>query len=214
MPIRLDQDVLASTKRSVLQVFASNSSGSGFVVATRQATYCLTNLHVVQSSMTFSSNTNASQSGPVRVRTAFGASQDALVWKWHLGLDIALLRISPGLSDAVAAVVDTSTAAGGQAVFIWGAPYGEALVPIDGIVHSSYQGSVGLNGVQKDAQLIRLRLAAQPGNSGGPVMNLAGRVLGVVTQRSEQQGVSDGYSIAVATRTFWPDIHGFIESGQ
>ncbi len=212
VPIRLDHNVLSMTKRSVVQVFASNSTGSGFIVAAGKSTHCLTNLHVVRSSMQLASRDDPArrQASPIVVRSAFGIERQASVWKVHVGFDLALLRLESALPDELAANVDESLPRAGQPVFIWGAPYGQALVPIDGTVASVYSGSVSLDSVQTPANLIRMRLSAQPGNSGGPVLTLDGRVIGMVTQRDETSGVSNGFSTAVSTSAFWTAIHGFI----
>jgi len=114
------------------------------------------------------------------------------------GADIAVLQTGAVPSHAVVARLANSDAARiGDQVFIIGAPYG-----------FSYTLTVGhLSGRQRPgqttadfgpAEFLQTDAAVNPGNSGGPMFNMAGDVLGIVSSIITKSGGFEGFGIAVA----------------
>ena len=93
--------------------------------------------------------------------------------------DLALLRIDgsqvpPGLPFAAA------PAALGQKVFTIGFPHADLL----GIEPKLTDGTISsASGMQDDPRTVQISVPVQPGNSGGPLLNLRGEVVGVVTSK-------------------------------
>jgi serine protease Do len=114
------------------------------------------------------------------------------------GADISLLQAEAVPSDAVAArLADSDTARIGDEVFIIGAPYG--------LSHTLTVGH--LSGRQKPgqttatfghAEFLQTDAAVNKGNSGGPMFNMAGDVLGIVSHIISKSGGFEGLSFAVA----------------
>jgi serine protease Do len=114
------------------------------------------------------------------------------------GADISLLQAQAVPSDAVAArLADSDAASIGDEVFIIGAPYG--------LSHTLTVGH--LSGRQKPGQMtagfshaefLQTDAAVNKGNSGGPMFNMAGEVLGIVSHIISQSGGFEGLSFAVA----------------
>lgn len=156
-----------------------NASGTGFVVS--REGHVLTANHVVSSG------------GNVTITLASGRSLTASVAAADPDADIALLEAD---LEAPVPVVELSTAGYpgvGEWVVVLGNPFGAGLTASIGIV-SSTESALG----PSDARgLIQTDAAVNPGNSGGPVVDLGGRVVGIATSRiSSGQGI--GFALPVA----------------
>lgn len=92
--------------------------------------------------------------------------------------DIALLK-AEGSFSALSLVPSRSVKLGGE-VFTLGFPN----VHLQGISPKLTKGVVsGLNGIQDDPSCFQISVAVQPGNSGGPLINTGGNVVGVINAR-------------------------------
>ena len=96
----------------------------------------------------------------------------AAVLEWNRQLDLALLRVEArGLPAA--RVGDSSCLRPGELILAVGHPFGLSAAVVTGVVHAApARGTAALRWVQAD-----LRLA--PGNSGGPLADAAGQVVGI-----------------------------------
>ena len=96
----------------------------------------------------------------------------ATVLEWDRNLDLALLRVEThGLPAAQ--VGDSNRLRPGELVLAVGHPFGLSAAVVTGVVHAApARGAAEPRWVQAD-----LRLA--PGNSGGPLADAAGRVVGI-----------------------------------
>jgi S1-C subfamily serine protease len=114
------------------------------------------------------------------------------------GADVSLLQADSVPSDAVAVrLADSDTARIGDEVFVIGAPHG--------VSHSLTVGH--LSGRQKPgqttaslghAEFLQTDAAINKGNSGGPMFNMAGEVLGIVSYFISRSGGFEGLGFAVA----------------
>lgn len=141
-------------------------TGSGFVIAPE---YVLTNAHVV-----------AGVASPtVQVRRG-GPVSEATVVAFDAGLDTAVLHV-PGFAVAPLQFAAQRAASGDDAV-VAGFPGGEGfeLLParIRTIVVARGEDIYGQTGIERE--VYSFRGAVEPGNSGGPLLTPAGRVLGMV----------------------------------
>jgi serine protease Do len=112
----------------------------------------------------------------------------AALVEWDRQLDLALLRVdASGLSPAV--VGDSDRLRPGELVLAVGHPFGLAGVVASGIVHAAPapERRAGAGWIQA-----HLRLA--PGNSGGPMADAAGRVVGINAM------IAGGLALAVPSR--------------
>jgi putative serine protease PepD len=99
-------------------------------------------------------------------------------------LDVALVRVREESYDPLGV---GGEAGSGEPVLAYGAPLGLADTVTQGVV-SAVRGAV----IQTDAQV-------NPGNSGGPLLDRDGRVLGVVTAElsADRSGGGTGLTIAL-----------------
>jgi serine protease Do len=137
----------------------SNSSGSGFVVSTHG--HVMTNAHVVL------------LCDDIRV----GDNKPAKLIAVQAGDDLALLQV-PDLAAQRVADFASAEVLLGEDVAVFGYPLRPLLAAqlnmTTGIVSS-------LRGLGGDPAYIQISASVQPGNSGGPVVDLKGRVVGIAT---------------------------------
>ncbi|GAB4217337.1 MAG: hypothetical protein OHK0022_59470 [Roseiflexaceae bacterium] len=156
--------MIARVRPSVVQV-RSGKRGAGAGVIWQADGGILTNDHVI-----------AASRGEVQVDLPGGRSLHARVAARNPALDLALLRVDQG--DLPAAPLGDSTGLRvGELVFAIGHPWGQRDVVTAGIVSGT--GEVATMGGQRSAQYIRSDVRLAPGNSGGPLLNTRGEVVGI-----------------------------------
>jgi S1-C subfamily serine protease len=147
------------------------SSGTGFVVAPGRL---LTNSHVVE---------GCSQ---MRVRTARGAELPATVAARDSERDLALLtvqgEVGPPLTFRAAPEVRR-----GEGVVTYG-------FPLAGMLSSGATLTTGdisaLSGLRDNQRHFQISAPVQAGNSGGPLLDMGGRVIGVVVSKLNAQRIA------------------------
>jgi len=151
---------------------AKVSSGTGFVVATDRV---LTNQHVVGGC------------NRIFVRTADGRMLPAVPpAKVDAALDLALLAV-PGNPGEVLAFRGAPEVRRGEGVIAYG-------FPLPGLLSSDpklTRGEVnGLAGLGNNASHYQISAEVQPGNSGGPLLDLHAHVVGVVVSKLHAQNIA------------------------
>lgn len=160
-----------------------SSSGSGFIFDA--AGWVLTNRHVVTGAQS------------VSVTLADGRTVAGQVYGASSTNDLAVIKIDQrGLGAAT--LGDSRRLALGQALLILGSPLGEYPNSVTSGVVSGLGRTVDVSGVERLTNLIQTDAAVNPGNSGGPVVDLAGRVVGVAVATSQAEGISFAIPIADA----------------
>ena len=169
------EEIVSRAMPAVVRVEAAGGFGSGFFV---RSDTVLTNVHVVTTNST------------VTIRMADGSTQSARVQLTAPEFDIAVLRVAAPLGSQPTLTMGSAVRARpGQEVIVLGTPMGLQNTVTRGIVSALRQaGRVTL--VQTDA-------AVNPGNSGGPVLDREGNVLGIATM-GVKSAVTQGLSFAVA----------------
>ena len=161
-------------------------SGSGFVWDTSGTV--VTNYHVVE---------NARE---VQV-TVGGSTYRATVINGSPNHDLALLKLQGDVSSLVPLAIGSSADLRvGQTAIAIGNPFGFDQTMTTGIVSAlnrTIQNEQG--GVLHD--LIQIDAAVNPGNSGGPLLDSAGRLIGVTTAIYSPNGASAGIGFAVPVDT-------------
>lgn len=147
------------------------SSGTGFFVSPYG--HIITNAHVIQKCITGKVEVSGAYSGTAKI----SASDDRM--------DLALLE-ADGNSPGVGRLVATDrTIAEGDEVMVMGYPLDAA---IDGQYRVALATIVGIQGPTGEAQWLQFSSSAQKGNSGGPLLDTTGNVIGVVTGKTEVTG--------------------------
>ena len=160
------------------------SLGSGFIIS--EDGYLVTNAHVID------------QAEKIRVTLKDRREMDAKVIGVDEGTDIALLKIDAKDLPAVT-LGDSDKLKVGQWVVAIGAPFG--------LEHSASQGIVSalsrsLNQANTTyIPFIQTDVAVNPGNSGGPLFDLAGNVVGVNSMILSRSGGFQGISFSIPVNT-------------
>jgi serine protease Do len=158
----------------------STSLGSGFIISADG--YVITNNHVVEDADT------------VTVRLQDRRTLDAKVVGTDPKYDIALLKVSAGSLPAVA-IGDSRALKAGQWVLAIGSPFGFDYTVTQGIV-----SAVGRNLGSRDqpyTSFIQTDVPINRGNSGGPLFDLAGKVVGVNSQIYSSTGGYQGVAFSI-----------------
>ena len=167
-------EMLAQVGRSLVQV-RSDPHGAGAGIIWRENGIIVTNAHVVGSGSRF------------QVQLSSGETHPAYVLARHAEVDLAILKVDA--TDLPAASIgDSRNLQVGQLVFAVGHPWGQPRVATAGIV-SALQKAGSRQG--KEIPIIRSDALLAPGNSGGPLVDAAGDVIGINTMIvGGDQGIS------------------------
>ena len=142
--------------------------GTGVVVVDKGV--ILTNLHVVAGAE------------KIKVTFADGLESDASIVGLQPENDLAVLQAAKIPDDLVAATMrSTADLMPGDNVAVVGFPFGIGPSVSAGVVSGLKRSFRSPEGQQEMSNLIQFDAAANPGNSGGPMINMNGEVLGIVT---------------------------------
>jgi len=164
---------------------ASPISGSGFIVSTDG--YILTNYHVIEIAQR--------NELPIRVVLNDGTTYEAKVVGFEESNDVAVLKIdATGLIPVHIGNSDNTRV--GQTVYAVGNPFGDLVYTMtDGIV-SALDRVVSVEG--KSIRTFQFSAAVNSGNSGGPIYNKYGEVIGIVTAKVVRGNVEGiGFAIPI-----------------
>lgn len=156
------------------------SVGSGFIVD--RTGYVLTNAHVVQ------------DSARIMVRLVNGEEFAAKVIGHDDETDLAVLKIEAGRDLPVVDLGDSNSARVGEWVLAIGSPFGLARTVTAGIVSQTNRDTPGTTVFQR---FIQTDAAINRGNSGGPLVNMKGEVIGVNSQIATSTGDYNGVGFAL-----------------
>ncbi|HEY4957791.1 MAG TPA: trypsin-like peptidase domain-containing protein, partial [Caldimonas sp.] len=141
-------------------------------------------------------------SGAKKVRVTFfdGSESEAVVLSTQPENDLAVLRAKTIPDDLEAATMrSTADLAPGDQVVAVGFPFGIGPSASAGIVSGLKRQFRSPDGQQMLSNLIQFDAAANPGNSGGPLVTMDGEVVGIVTAilNPNRQRVFIGIGFAV-----------------
>jgi S1-C subfamily serine protease len=186
--------------RSVVELTVTSQSGSGFGVPQTQQGLgsgfvldrqgrIVTNQHVVDGAET------------VSVRFWNGASYTGRVLGSDASTDLAVIDVdAPASLLSPLALGDSSAVQVGDGVVAIGSPFGLEETVTSGIVSALHRQMTSPNqftindSIQTDA-------AINHGNSGGPLLNTSGEVIGVNAQIQSDSGGSDGVGFSIPSNT-------------
>lgn len=175
---KLPEDLRRKLPGNIPRTLRAHSLGSGFII--RADGYIVTNNHLVD------------EASDIRVKLSDGREFPAKVVGRDEKTDLALLKIdAQGLP--VLAFGDSQKLEVGQLVMAIGNPFGLEGTVTTGIV--SAKGRVIGEGPYDD--FIQTDASVNPGNSGGPLVNAAGQVVGINTAIASQSGGSVGIGFAI-----------------
>jgi S1-C subfamily serine protease len=138
--------------------------------------------------------------------------------------DVALVQLERVPSGAtVVEMGDSDQARVGDQVFIVGAPYGVSHTLTVGYVSGRHKQNSRYAGLF-DAEMLQTDASINQGNSGGPMFNMDGQVIGIVSHIMSQSGGSEGLGFVITSnmaqdlllrkKHFWSGVTGFMLMGE
>jgi len=185
--------------RNVTEV--PQGTGSGFIWD--DAGDVVTNLHVV------------ADASVARIRLADGRDYRATLVGVSQLHDIAVLRIGVDFKRPRPVPIGTSSDLKvGQKVFAIGNPFGLDWTLTTGIVSALDRSLPDEDGQSAIEHLIQTDAAINPGNSGGPLLDSAGRLIGINTSIYSPSGASAGIGFAIPVDTLLRVVPQLIHNGR
>lgn len=137
----------------------------------------------------------------ITVEFANGERVHARVVASEPSADLSLLEVERVPEGAkVALLTDSDRVRVGQQVIVIGAPYGLGRTMSVGWISGRHAPST-LDGTFRLAEFFQTDAAINTGNSGGPMFDAEGRVIGVVSHMISKSGGSEGLGFVVTSRT-------------
>ena len=168
----------------------SNLKGVGTGVIVDERGLILTSYHVVQ------------DAGAITIHFPDGSRSPATILNFQLENDLAILQVAEVPDDIQAATL--ASAAGlhvGDEVVAIGAPFGLSGSLSSGVVSGLGRTFREPNSGRNLSNMIQFDAAVNPGNSGGPLVNRNGDVVGIVTgltnPKNEGAFVGIGYAVPI-----------------
>jgi len=179
---------------------SSQAEGTGWVYDT--SGHIVTNEHVIAGASS------------VKVTFSDGSSATATVVGSDVSTDVAVLKVdAPSSKPAPLQLGDSSAVSVGDGVVAIGDPFGLAGTVTSGIVSAVGREIQAPDGTPIEGA-IQTDAAINHGNSGGPLFDLQGKVIGITSQIESDSGGSDGIGFAIPSNTVKSVAAQLIASGK
>jgi S1-C subfamily serine protease len=205
----VNQSVVHITTSAVVQNFRMNptempqGSGSGFIWDSRG--YVVTNYHVIRDARR--------NGGKEKVVLYNSVTYPAEVVGVNPGSDLAILKINaPARELKPIPIGKSDDLQVGQKVFAIGSPFSLDQSLTTGII-SGLGREIKSEGGETIKDAIQVNAAINPGNSGGPLLDSAGRLIGVTTAIVSPSGAFSGLGFAIPVDTVNSVVPQLIRSG-
>jgi len=194
------QSIYRLAYKGVVEIAASQGQGSGFVYDGNG--HIVTNAHVVEGASS------------VSVKFWNGKSYTAQVVGIDASTDLAVLKVNAPVSEVFPlSLGDSSKLAVGDSVVAIGSPFGLEGTVTSGIVSALHREMTSPNHFAIDNS-IQTDAAINHGNSGGPLLDSQGKVVGVTSQIESNSGGNEGVGFAIPSNTVSSIASQLISSGK
>ena len=188
-------DVTENALPSVVQIITDSGSGTGFIVDA--SGLVVTNRHVVE--------------GERRVTVSFATGEEyrGNVVQRHPAIDLAYVEIDSIRTFTALTLGNSGEVRVSESVIAIGYPLGEEL----GVSPTVSRGIISA----KRDDYLQTDASVNPGNSGGPLLDSKGHVIGVITTRIESTETGrpvTGIGFAIPIDTVKQDLGGLAASGS
>jgi S1-C subfamily serine protease len=187
------------------------AQGSGFVVSERGE--ILTSAHVVTSR----GDDDREPKGATRVFVAFadGDRVPARLVGWDLYDDVAVLRIEPSAHSLEPVPLGNSArVVVGEPVAAMGSPFGNENSLAVGVVSATRRSIDSLTSDYTVADAIQTDAPITHGNSGGPLFDARGRVIGINAQIRSDSGQAEGVGFAIPINAAKRSFQQLVQNGR
>lgn len=174
--------------------------GSGVIISPQG--YVITNNHVIE------------DAERIIVQLADNREVEAEVVGTDPATDIAVLRISAGSDLPSAVLADSDQAEVGDVVFALGNALGIGHAVTSGIISARGRTGIGILGEEGYEDFIQTDASMNVGNSGGPLVDSRGRVVGINTAIASPGGGNVGIGFAIPINMARDVMQSLIETGE
>jgi serine protease Do len=176
-----EEKTIVTTSGNDTQSVTQNGLGSGFMISDK---LIVTAAHVVKVAERLVVQFSDGETIPAKVVTAYNSA------------DIALIELfRPKMNATTVKFGDSDRMKIGQRIFVVGVPLGVGFSMSSGYVSAIDKEYLGKNPFTS-TEFIQTDAAINQGNSGGPMFNLEGEVVGIVSHIKTKSGGSDGIGYA------------------
>ena len=203
---------------TVQAVFADHAAtggigqGSGFVASPDG--YLLTNAHVV----TTAGEANAAEikgASEVYVEFKDGDTARARIVGWDLFADVAVLKVDRAAHELEPVPLgDSSRVVVGEPVAAIGSPFGEENSLTVGVVSATGRSIPALTSRFRVVDAIQTDAPINRGNSGGPLFDARGRVIGISAQIRSESGNAEGVGFAIPINAARRSLDEIVRTGR
>jgi 2-alkenal reductase len=190
---------------------SGGSQGSGFVVDKKGT--ILTNAHVI----TNVGESPATVKGADRVYVEFrdGERVPASIVGWDLFADVGVVSVEPS-AHAVAPLPlgDSADVVVGAPVAAIGSPFGNQSSLAVGVVSATGRSIPSLTSRYAVADAIQTDAPINRGNSGGPLLDARGRVIGINAQIRSNSGTAEGVGFAIPINVARRALEQLVATGR
>ena len=205
-------DVVALVENSVVEIttnyvvsgsmfsqYVSSGAGSGVIISqSGKVGYIVTNNHVIEDATS------------IVVRLKDGTELPATLVGTDAMTDLAVLTVNTDIALTCAELGDSDSLVVGQEVLAIGNPLGELGGTVTNGIVSALEREVKIDG--EKMTLLQTNAAVNPGNSGGGLFNMYGKLIGVVNAKSSGDDV-EGLGFAIPVNTVYDVVNELITHG-
>ena len=187
------------------------AQGSGFIVSTDG--HILTNSHVVTNSGADASTVR----GAERVYVAFhdGDRIPGSIVGWDLFNDTGVVKVDPDdHSISPVPLGNSSSVVVGEPVAAIGSPFGQESSLAVGVVSATERSIDSLTSAYDVSDAIQIDAPINKGNSGGPLFDARGRVIGINAQIRSDSGTAEGVGFAIPINSARRSMEQLISTGK
>lgn len=191
----------SENKKGRTREYEQKGLGSGVIVRrTGDIIYVLTNNHV------------AGDATKISIKLNDGRNFEGKLVGSDSRMDIALVSFeSKDKSIPVAILGDSDAVKTGDICLAMGAPLGYSQSVTQGIVSAKGRSGSGIGNIN---DFIQTDAAINQGNSGGPLVNIYGEVIGINTWIASQSGGSQGLGFSIPINNIKGAVDSFISNGK
>jgi len=197
-------DIYRNANQGVVEITVNvpggQAQGSGWVYDAKGD--IVTNDHVID------------QATSISVAFPDGSTSSAHLVGSDPSTDLAVIKVNaPSSKLHPLTLGDSSQLSVGDAVVAIGAPFGLSETVTSGIVSALHRDMTSPNGFAI-SNSIQTDAAVNHGNSGGPLLDASGHVIGVNTQIKSDSGGNEGVAFAVPSNTIKNVVSQILQTGQ
>jgi S1-C subfamily serine protease len=195
------------------QQLTSEAQGSGFVVS--DDGYVLTNSHVITTAGETDETQTPEAASRVYVQYRDGERDAAQIIGWDLYDDVGLLKVDPANHPVHPVPLgDSGTVVVGEPVAAIGSPFGQESSLSVGVVSATERSIDSLTSSYDLIDAIQTDAPINRGNSGGPMFNAHGEVVGINAQIRSESGTAEGVGFAVPINAAKRSMEQLIQTGR